>query len=356
MKRLALLCLLIAPVWALADDGTEWYVTPEAGGIWPDHSREQHLLKDHDWDYGLALGKELGPYLNAEINLNGTRIGDRPDTAHLDIFEASFDVLGVLNRGGVLAPYLSIGAGAVRDKLLYKDGPGFLKEDDFAAETGAGLFIKLWQNSSGTSQLSLRPDFKVRWDNPGRDGHLIDYIGVVGLQFGFGGHGNPPPPPPPPAPPPPPPPPPPTAPPPAPPPPPPDKYNLQARESVILEGVTFQFNSAELTPNSHAVLDDVATSLTRHPQLKVEVQGYTDSTGPADYNLKLSERRADAVRAYLITRGVPAEQLTAKGYGLASPIDTNKTPQGRAHNRRVVMYATSNPGDVKLEGQGTTGQ
>jgi OOP family OmpA-OmpF porin len=120
--------------------------------------------------------------------------------------------------------------------------------------------------------------------------------------------------------------------------------------------VTFQFNSAELTPNSHAVLDEVAVSLQKHPQLKVELQGYTDSTGPADYNLKLSQRRADSVRAYLISKGVPAEQLTTKGYGMASPIDTNKTPQGRAHNRRVVMYAIANPGEVKIEGQGTTGQ
>ena len=120
--------------------------------------------------------------------------------------------------------------------------------------------------------------------------------------------------------------------------------------------MTFQFNSAELTPNSHAVLDEVAASLQKHPQLKVELQGYTDSTGPADYNLKLSQRRADSVRGYLMSKGVPAEQLAAKGYGMASPIDTNKTPQGRAHNRRVVMFATSNPGDVKVEGQGTTGQ
>jgi OOP family OmpA-OmpF porin len=70
----------------------------------------------------------------------------------------------------------------------------------------------------------------------------------------------------------------------------------------------------------------------------------------------LSQRRADSVRGYLMSKGVPAEQLAAKGYGMASPIDTNKTPQGRAHNRRVVMFATSNPGDVKVEGQGTTGQ
>ena len=124
---------------------------------------------------------------------------------------------------------------------------------------------------------------------------------------------------------------------------------------MVLEGVTFKFNSAELTPDSLPVLNDVAASLQRHPLLKVEVQGHTDSTGPADYNLKLSERRANAVRDYLASHGVPESQLTAKGYGLTKPIDTNKTKEGRAHNRRVVMYAVDNPKDVKLERQGETG-
>jgi OOP family OmpA-OmpF porin len=125
---------------------------------------------------------------------------------------------------------------------------------------------------------------------------------------------------------------------------------------VILEGVTFEFNSAQLTGNSRPVLDDVAASLQRHPRLKVELQGYTDSTGPADYNLKLSQRRADSVRDYLVGKGVSSDQLTTKGYGLTQPIDTNKTKEGRAHNRRVVMFAVENPKDVKVEGQGTTAQ
>jgi OOP family OmpA-OmpF porin len=348
MKRLALLCLLAAPAIAAADDGTEWYVTPQVGSISPDTHRD---LKDNDWDYGVALGKELGPFINLEVNLNGARIGDGLGRGHLDTYESSLDVLGVMNRGGVIAPYLSIGAGAVRNKLI----PDDVTRTDFAAEAGVGMFIKLWQNSSGTSQLSLRPDIKARFDNPGHYQHLVDYIGTIGLQFGFGGRGNPPAPPPPPPPPPavavaPPP------PPPPPPPPEPDKYNLEPRGSVVLEGVTFAFNKADLTTTSRPVLDDVAASLQKHPLLKVEIQGHTDSTGPADYNLKLSDRRAASVRDYLIEKGVSAERLTSKGYGLTQPIDTNKTAAGRAHNRRVVMFAVDNPKNVNVEGQGTTAQ
>jgi outer membrane protein OmpA-like peptidoglycan-associated protein len=72
--------------------------------------------------------------------------------------------------------------------------------------------------------------------------------------------------------------------------------------------------------------------------------------------LKLSDRRAASVRDYLIGKGVSADRLTSKGYGLTQPIDTNKTAAGRAHNRRVVMYAMENPKDVKVEGAGTTAQ
>jgi OOP family OmpA-OmpF porin len=67
----------------------------------------------------------------------------------------------------------------------------------------------------------------------------------------------------------------------------------------------------------------------------------------------LSQRRAEAVRDYLVSRGVDVERMTAKGYGMTQPVADNKTKAGRARNRRVVMYATENPGDVKVEGQGT---
>jgi OmpA-OmpF porin, OOP family len=70
--------------------------------------------------------------------------------------------------------------------------------------------------------------------------------------------------------------------------------------------------------------------------------------------MKLSQKRADSVRDYLVQQGASADQLVTKGYGPTQPIATNKTAEGRAKNRRVVMYVVSNPGDVKVEGAGST--
>jgi OOP family OmpA-OmpF porin len=101
-------------------------------------------------------------------------------------------------------------------------------------------------------------------------------------------------------------------------------------------------------------LDAIADGLKKHPRLKVEIQGHTDSTGSPPYNLKLSQKRADSVRSYLLDSGVSADQLVTKGYGQTQPVASNKTAKGRARNRRVVMYVVSNPGDVKVEGAGST--
>lgn len=104
----------------------------------------------------------------------------------------------------------------------------------------------------------------------------------------------------------------------------------------ILRGVTFKTNSAELSPQAQTVLDVTANKLIRQPR-KVEVGGYTSSTGRPDYNLALSQRRADAVRDYLVKRGANPENVTAKGYGMANPIASNDTEEGRIANQRVEL-------------------
>ena len=96
------------------------------------------------------------------------------------------------------------------------------------------------------------------------------------------------------------------------------------------------------------MLDAVAADLKRYPRLKIELQGHTDSAGPDAYNMKLSGERANAVRTYLIMQGVPEQQLTSRGYGESQPVADNKTEEGRAQNRRVVMNVLENPPDVDV--------
>src|SRR4029450_7786155 len=116
---------------------------------------------------------------------------------------------------------------------------------------------------------------------------------------------------------------------------------LERRHSLVLQGVTFEFNKSRLTLNAQKVLDFVSQSLAAQPEAKIEVAGYTDNVGSAAYNQRLSLARARAVRAYLIQHGVPAEQLTALGRGESDPIAPNTSDEGRAQNRRVELRRTN---------------
>ncbi|MEW5965606.1 MAG: OmpA family protein [Pseudomonadota bacterium] len=108
---------------------------------------------------------------------------------------------------------------------------------------------------------------------------------------------------------------------------------------LVLEGVNFSTDSSKLAPGSVAILDNAAATLKGWDDVKVmiEVAGHTDSTGSAAYNQKLSERRANTVRAYLIDKGIAADRLIAKGYGETQPVADNKTRDGRYKNRRVEL-------------------
>jgi len=111
----------------------------------------------------------------------------------------------------------------------------------------------------------------------------------------------------------------------------------EKRRTLVLEGVHFELDSATLDPDSRHILDEVATSLLAWPEVRVEVGGYTDSSGNDAYNLDLSRRRAEAVRDYLVARGVSSSRLEAHGYGESDPIADNATAEGRARNRRVEL-------------------
>lgn len=108
-------------------------------------------------------------------------------------------------------------------------------------------------------------------------------------------------------------------------------------QSLVLKNVHFAFNKAVLTNDSKTVLDTVAKTIIDSPGFTIEIGGYTDSIGSDAANQKLSEARANAVRSYLIGKGVTAGALTAKGYGEANPVASNDDETGRADNRRVEM-------------------
>jgi OOP family OmpA-OmpF porin len=111
----------------------------------------------------------------------------------------------------------------------------------------------------------------------------------------------------------------------------------EGKKSLVLEGVNFEFNSDRLTAESSSILQRVAESLKSYPATRVEIGGHTDSTGADAYNMKLSQRRAESVRTFLVQNGVNADQLMVKGYGESRPVADNKTEGGRAKNRRVEL-------------------
>jgi OOP family OmpA-OmpF porin len=269
----------------------------------------------------------------------------------------------------VLHPYLGGGAGFVR----FNNYTGALlgvDEDsryvhEFGYQAGAGVGYDL------TPRLTLSVDYRHLWTNRGGfptpvGANLISIeqryeasTAMLSLRYSFGPGpaapvaAAPPPPPPPPeavtaaAPP----------PPPvvaAPPCNPPAGFKVDANchiidQVIVVRAVDFELNKTILTAPAQETLDQVAQSLTQQPELQVEIQGYTDSTGPLAYNMKLSQGRADSVRSYLVSKGVNSTSLTAHGYGPEDPIAPNSTPAGRAQNRRVTFNVKGTPAHVKVD-------
>ena len=105
-----------------------------------------------------------------------------------------------------------------------------------------------------------------------------------------------------------------------------------------LEATTlYDSNSSYMKAEAYPLLDEVAIILEKNPEMKVEVQGHTDNKGTAEYNQWLSEKRAQRVKDYLVSKGIDPSRLEAKGYGLTQPVASNATVEGRAQNRRVEL-------------------
>jgi len=103
----------------------------------------------------------------------------------------------------------------------------------------------------------------------------------------------------------------------------------------VCKNLNFELNKWNIKPEYHACLDEGVSFLNNNPDINVEIQGHTDSIGSAEYNQKLSEKRAMAVKDYLVSKGIKEERLSIKGYGSSNPLTTNDTEERRSKNRRV---------------------
>src|SRR5690606_33177216 len=121
----------------------------------------------------------------------------------------------------------------------------------------------------------------------------------------------------------------------------------------VIKGINFKVNSADLTRASFRTLDRALKIFQEYPDLRVEIAGHTDDTGSAEYNRDLSQRRAETVKDYFVSKGIAEERLIARGYGPDKPIDPRKTKAARAKNRRVEFTLLTGAQTSPQDGAGT---
>ncbi len=113
---------------------------------------------------------------------------------------------------------------------------------------------------------------------------------------------------------------------------------LEKGKKVILRGVNFETNKATLTRNSESILEKAYNALVANPDVQVEISGHTDSVGSDEYNQELSLRRAQAVKVWLVQKGIASNRMKTVGKGEKEPVADNTTEAGRAENRRIEFY------------------
>lgn len=114
---------------------------------------------------------------------------------------------------------------------------------------------------------------------------------------------------------------------------------VMVEKKIVLRGINFDFDKADIKPEFEPVLDEAVSILKENPGIHVEIAGHTCNMGPEQYNQRLSERRANSVKKYFVERGIDAKRLKAVGYGESKPITDNSTIEKRRMNRRVELKA-----------------
>jgi hypothetical protein len=121
-----------------------------------------------------------------------------------------------------------------------------------------------------------------------------------------------------------------------------------------MSDVLFDFNQATLKPGAKLRLAKVSGIILAYPDLKLEIDGFTDNKGTPQYNMTLSDKRAKAVRDFLVSQGVGTDAVTTKGFGESNPVATNATAAGRQQNRRVELVVSGNAIGSSTGAQGST--
>ena len=345
-----------------------WYIAPGVHAMWMDDERSV----DDDWGVNLAFGKAVSKYVNIEADAWLGKF-DGAGGNDLEITSLGVNALGVFYRESRISPFILIGGGA------QEDNPDLTSDSTNPyVDLGAGVLWTLTHSQDCSRGMILRAEVRGRNDFVGgQDDRLVDYMAGLKFQFYWGGN---------------------TclaeeAPPPLPPPPPPapadsdgdgvtdnidrcpgtpagapvdtvgceldgdgdgvpdsrDKCPATPRGDKVdtvgcsltrkLE-VFFDNDSSKLKPESFKDLDLAVEFLKAVPTATGIIEGHTDSNGSDSYNQRLSEQRANAARDYIISKGIDASRVEARGFGESQPVADNSTAEGRAQNRRVVLRRT----------------
>jgi outer membrane protein OmpA-like peptidoglycan-associated protein len=117
-----------------------------------------------------------------------------------------------------------------------------------------------------------------------------------------------------------------------------EELKVEVGKAIVLEGIVFATGKSDITPESEANLEKAYNTLAQNPEIEVEIQGHTDNVGKKELNVKLSLARAESVKAWLVSKGISADRISAKGFGPDKPVSSNATKDGRAKNRRIEFF------------------
>ena len=118
------------------------------------------------------------------------------------------------------------------------------------------------------------------------------------------------------------------------------EIKVELGQAIVLEGIVFESGKSDIQAQSDSVLQLAYNTMKQNPEITIEIRGYTDNTGGKKKNLKLSQDRADAVKNYLVAKGITADRIATKGFGPDQPVASNKTKEGRQKNRRIEFFRT----------------